>query len=71
MIPLLSKLREASHSAIALIGAGSAGSGVILTFLNSVGVHVGQTTLDHDLALIGGVVVLVSKGIDSLNWRLR
>ena len=67
IVHILSDLREVSHSAIAVVGAAAASSGVLLTALNAVGVHVGAVTLDHDLAVIGAFVVGASKLIDSAN----
>ena len=67
MQKIFSTAREIAHAAIAVIGALSAASALIVTALDVCGVHITDAQLIQALGVAGGVAVLISKGIDSLN----
>ena len=62
-----STAREISHAAIAIIGAASASVALIVSVLAFLGVHVTNEQAIQVLGVAGGIAVLISKGIDSLN----
>lgn len=67
LLSILSAAREASHSALAVIGAAAGAQAVIVNLLAVLGVHVSAMQASNAVGVAGAVVLAVSKGIDSLN----
>lgn len=63
--------RNIAHDGLAVVAWATASVGAIVLALNSLGVHVGTSQVGGAIAGAGAVVVLISKGIDSLNDALK
>jgi len=66
-LELLSTLREAAHSLIAVLGAIAASGALILFLLSTLGVHGVNGQVTTITGICGTAAVLLSKFIDSLN----
>ena len=68
-MPSLTDLRNISHSALAILGILSAVLGAVQMALSQYDPSI-STAIAPQLLIIGGILVAVSKAIDSLNAAL-
>ena len=64
---IASTAREVAHALVAILGSAAASAGLIVTLLESVGVHVTAAQVAQQAGAAGMAAVLISKAIDSAN----